>query len=138
MIRPDIHAPGEVAAILAHELCHAAAGLKAGHGRAFRKVALAIGLEGPMTSTSAGEGFIALVAPILAAAGPLPHARLDLDGLTTKPKKQGSRLIKCECGECGYVVRVARKWIDEKGAPHCPEHGAMIAEFPDDDEGEDE
>jgi hypothetical protein len=91
-----------------------------------------------MTSTSAGAGFIALVAPILAAAGPLPHARLNLSGLTTKPKKQTSRLLKCECGECHYVARVARKWIDEKGAPNCPEHGPMIAEFPDDDEGEGE
>jgi hypothetical protein len=138
MIRPDIDDPHEAAAILAHELCHAAAGLKAGHGPAFRKVALAIGLEGKMKSTTAGEAFKTLAAPILAEVGPLPHARLDLSGLTTKPKKQAARMIKCTCGTCGYVTRAARKWIDEKGAPHCPEHGAMTADLPDDDEGEGE
>ena len=36
----------------------------------------------------------------------------------------GSRSIKVECGECGYVARVTRKWLD-LGAPHCPEHGQM-------------
>jgi hypothetical protein len=137
-IRPDIDEPNEAAAILAHELCHAAAGIDAGHGKPFRKIALAIGLQGKMKSTTAGPEFLALVAPILDAAGPLPHARLRLDGLTTKPKKQSARLIKCECTECGYIVRAARKWIDEKGAPHCPEHGAMRAELPDDEEEPDE
>ena len=121
LIRPDIDDPLEAAAILAHELCHAAAGLAAGHGPGFRKIALAIGLQGKMKSTTAGSEFIALSAPILAAA-------------SSKPKKQTARMIKCTCGECGYVVRTARKWIDEKGAPHCPEHGAMAAELPDEDE----
>jgi len=134
LIRPDIDKPEDAAAILAHELCHAAAGLQDGHGKGFKKIARAIGLIGPMKSTTAGPEFIALSAPILAAAGPLPHARLDLAGLTTKPKKQSARMIKCTCGECGYVVRTSRKWIDEKGAPHCPEHGAMTAELPDDEE----
>jgi hypothetical protein len=134
LIRPDIDDPLEAAAILAHELCHAAAGLAAGHGPGFRKIALAIGLQGKMKSTTAGPEFIALSAPILAAVGSLPHARLDLGALSSKPKKQNARMIKCTCGECGYVVRTARKWIDEKGAPHCPEHGAMAAELPDEHE----
>jgi hypothetical protein len=34
-------------------------------------------------------------------------------------------MIKCECSECGYTARVARKWL-AKGAPHCPEHGEMM------------
>lgn len=140
LIRPDVDDPTEATAILAHELCHAAAGLKAGHGPGFRKVALAIGLEGKMKSTTAGPDFLALIAPILKAIGPLPHARLNLSGMTDKPKKQTARMLKCECGECGYVARVARKWIEDKGAPHCPEHGPMIAELPeetDDSEQED-
>ncbi len=132
LIRPDIDAPTEAAAILTHELCHAAAGIEAGHGRPFKRIAEAMGLIGPMKSTTAGPEFLALVAPILADAGPLPHARLNLSGLTTKPKKQTARMIKCTCGECGYVVRTSKKWIDEKGAPHCPEHGAMTADLPDD------
>jgi hypothetical protein len=129
MIRPDIDDPTEAAAILAHELCHAAVGIPAGHGPKFRKIALAIGLEGKMKSTTAGPEFLALIKPILAKVGALPHQRLDLTGLTTKPKKQSARLIKCECETCGYVVRTARKWLDEKGAPHCPEHGPMVSDL---------
>jgi len=36
-----------------------------------------------------------------------------------------TRLIKCACQACGYIVRTARVWIDDKGAPHCPDHGQM-------------
>jgi len=135
LIRPDIADPAEVSAILAHELVHAAVGIPAGHGPKFRKVARAIGLEGKMKSTTAGARFVEAVTPILAAAGPLPHASLNFSGLTTRPKKQSARLIKCECGECGYIVRTARSWIEDKGAPHCPEHGPMTADLPDEEEG---
>ena len=125
-VRPDIDEPCQAAAVLGHELCHAAAGIPAKHGPAFRRIALAIGLEGPMKATRAGPAFLTLVTPILAEAGPLPHARLDFNGgLTTRPPKQTTRLLKCECPACGYIARVAWKWLEEKGAPHCPEHGAM-------------
>jgi hypothetical protein len=135
MLRPDLDDPQLIAAILAHELVHAAVGIKAGHGPAFRKVALAIGLEGKMKSTTAGAALAAKLAAMLKSVGPLPHAKLSFDGLTTRPKKQTSRLIKCECSTCGYVVRTARKWIEEKGAPICPTrgHGQMTAELPDGD-----
>ena len=55
--------------------------------------------------------------------GPYPHA--ELHAMTNGRKKQGARLIKCECPECGYIARVARQWIDDQGAPHCPSHGEM-------------
>jgi hypothetical protein len=48
-------------------------------------------------------------------------------------------LLKAECGDCGYMVRVTRKWVGEAGAPHCPKHGAMQvdgAEEPEDGEAE--
>jgi hypothetical protein len=112
-IRPDLaHAPdampAQIAAILAHELVHAAVGIAAGHGKAFKRLAVGLGLVGPMRATIPGDGFFAVVVPILAAAGPLPHARLDTDGETTRPKKQTARMLKCECEACGYTVRTAR------------------------------
>ncbi|MDZ5647159.1 transcription elongation protein SprT [Nitrospirillum sp. BR 11828] len=45
--------------------------------------------------------------------------------LSSAPPKQGTRLIKVSCKECGYTARVARKWLDTVGALHCPTHGAM-------------
>ncbi len=91
-----------------------------------------------MTATTPGDAFLAAVAPILVAAGPLPHARLDTGGETTRPKKQATRLLKCECEACGYTVRTARKWLETVGAPLCPAegHGAMQYD-PLDPEGED-
>jgi hypothetical protein len=131
-IRPDLaHAPdampAQIAAILAHELVHAAVGIAAGHGKAFKRIALGLGLVGPMRATTPGDVFLATITPILAGAGPLPHARLDTGGETTRPKKQGTRLLKCECEACGYTVRTARKWLELAGAPSCPikGHGVM-------------
>jgi hypothetical protein len=143
-IRPDLaHAPdampAQIAAILAHELVHAAVGIPAGHGKAFKRVALGLGLVGPMRATTPGEAFLAAIAPILEAVGPLPHARLDTDGESTAPKKQKTRMLKCECATCGYTVRTARKWLELAGAPLCPieDHGQMEHEpLDDEDEGE--
>ena len=95
-----------------------------------------------MRATTPGDAFLAAVAPILAAAGPLPHARLDTGGETTRPKKQATRLLKCECETCGYTVRTARKWLEELGAPVCPAkgHDAMDHDLldADDDAGKDQ
>ncbi|AKH18924.1 transcription elongation protein SprT [Sphingomonas sanxanigenens] len=116
-IRPD----------LAHELVHAAVGIAAGHGKPFKRIALGLGLVEPMRATTPGDAFLGAVTPILAAAGPLPHARLDTGGQTTAPKKQAARMLKCECEVCGYTVRTTRKWLETAGAPLCPieGHGPM-------------
>jgi len=146
LVRPDLaEAEGvlalPVAAALARELVHAAVGIRAGRGPAYRKVAHSIGLVGPMRATSPGPAFLALIAPVLDAAGPLPHARLEADReaaaaaqdggeapITTGPRKQANRHVKCTCPTCGYVARTARKWLDQVGPPHCPQHGPMLAE----------
>ncbi|MDV5825726.1 transcription elongation protein SprT [Sphingobium naphthae] len=135
-IRPDLaHEPGampaQIAAILAHELVHAAVGIAAGHGKAFKRIALGLGLVGPMRATTPGDTFLATVGPILSTVGPLPHARLDTAGETTAPRKQAARMLKCECHTCGYTVRTARKWLETAGAPLCPiaGHGSMCHEM---------
>lgn len=89
-----------------------------------------------MRATTPGDAFLGTIAPILAAAGPLPHARLDTDGETTRPKKQAVRMLKCECATCGYTVRTARKWLETAGAPLCPVdgHGPMRHDAPDSDD----
>jgi hypothetical protein len=39
-------------------------------------------------------------------------------GEGAKGSKPGSRLLKCECPDCGYVVRTTQKWLDI-GTPTC-------------------
>lgn len=158
-IMPDQVEPYLVANHLWHELTHATVGFEHGHKGAFATVCKAVGLNGPMTSTTAGEKFKEYVKPFLDELGPMPHAKLTFDrgasvkvprlkigvdesgsddddgetevspigGTSTAKPKQSTRLKKCECGECGYTVRVTQKWLDV-GAPHCPEHGEMTAE----------
>jgi hypothetical protein len=80
-IRPDLSEskelmPMQVAAILGHELIHAAVGVAAGHHKEFRRVARGIGLVGQMAATTAGPEFEQALRPILETAGPLPHGRL--------------------------------------------------------------
>lgn len=122
----DVANPGlGVLETLVHEAVHAAVGVEHGHKAPFGKMARAIGLEGKLTSTHAGETLMKQIKAWAKKLGQYPHAKLDY---TKGPrKKQGTRLIKCECSECGYTVRTTKKWLVEVGAPICPAkgHGAM-------------
>lgn len=123
-----------VVATHVHECVHAAVGIKEGHKKGFRRGALAVGLEGKMTSTHAGEALMADIAKWSKKLGPYPHAQLNPAFRPTK--KQTTRLIKCECG-CGYNVRITRKWLDEVGAPICPcNKKPMRFEIPEELEGD--
>ena len=49
-------------------------------------------------------------------------------GGTSRGKGSGSRLLKVQCGECGYLMRITRKWLD-LAVPDCPlGHGTMREE----------
>ena len=134
MVSPVIDDPMRVAGIVTHEIIHAVVGLEDGHGKNFRKAALALGLEGKMTSTIEGEAFKRRLEPILGRLGPYPHAELIL-GQSSGPKKEKTRLRKCVCKhpepdgtECGYLARTTRIWLDKSGAPLCPVHREELVE----------
>ena len=88
-------------------------------------MARALGLEGKLTATVAGEAFVEAVGPLLEEVGPFPHAALDWAGPRSGPKKQVARLLKVACAACGLTVRQTRTWIEEVGPAHCPAHGQM-------------
>ena len=104
--------------VLAHELVHAAVGVQHGHKAPFKRVAVAIGLTGKMTATTAGPALMAKLEKMHSKLGAFPYA--PLTGADNGRKKMATRLLKCACEECGYTVRVCRKWLDEAGAPICP------------------
>lgn len=114
-VSPVLEDTTRAAATLAHELVHAAVGTSEGHKGAFKRIAKAIGLEGKMKSTHAGEKLTAAIVAMAEEIGPFPHAPLTP---TVGVKKQSTRMVKAEC-ECGMVVRTTRKWIDEVGLPQC-------------------
>lgn len=134
-ISPWLENSGEIGVLptLVHEVVHAVVGIKEAHNKVFKKCALAVGLEGKMTSTHAGEALMKLCMEWTEALGEYPHAKLDPKQRPTK--KQTTRMVKMECDECGYVCRASRKWITEKGPVSCPEHGEMNYEpFGDEDD----
>ena len=123
-----------VLATLVHEVVHAVVGNQEGHNKVFGKCARAVGLEGKLTSTIAGESLVEKFKQWLGKLGEYPHAKLDLEQRPVK--KQSTRLIKCECSDeqCGFNVRITRKWLDQVGAPECPIHGEMKAILPEEKE----
>ena len=108
----------EVLSVLTHEVVHAVVGVEAGHKAAFRRCALAVGLTGKMTATTAGDELQAELKRIIETLGEYPHARLNPE--LSGRKKQTTRLVKVQCPDCGYAARVTRRWLDEVGAPICP------------------
>lgn len=130
-VSPEIDDPVKVLATLLHEMVHASDDGESGHKGYFRTVALALGLDGPMTATYAGEDLARRLQVMTAELGPYPHAALNPTG--TRPGKptpgpgggggyigkQTTRMLKLVCPDDGYTVRTTRKWIDV-GLPTCP------------------
>jgi hypothetical protein len=118
--------------LMLHELAHAennVLGIKDCSGRQhntkFKTMAERLGLEVKPRDKSVGLGFTALaqggkdfLAGIKFNAKIFSAYRGGANAATKG--KVGSRLVKCECAACGYVVRTTRKWLDDVGAPLCP------------------
>lgn len=116
-ISPVLDDPLTVSGVLVHELIHAIIGVEQGHNAIFGKLARQVGLIGKLTATEPHPDLMIKLTNIFDRLGNYPHAMLkDLD-----IKKQTTRLIKASCPICGYTIRIAQKWIDEKGLPICPD-----------------
>lgn len=123
--------PVSILAVLVHELVHAVGHMN--HKAGFKKLALAVGLEGKMTATVAGEALNKRLVTLAKALGPWPGSRLDLSKAPTK--KQTTRLLKVECIGCGFIVRASATALADAGLPTCGCGTQMVCEAI---EGEDE
>jgi len=107
--------------VLAHELIHAIDDCKNGHGKIFRDMAHAIGLEGKMTMTTESPALILELKKIAKKLGEYPHAEI----LLNARKKQSTRNIKIECTDdhgngCGFSFRTSQKNADMIQVVTCP------------------
>jgi hypothetical protein len=114
-INPTLSDPVQMLDVLAHEAIHAIDDCVSGHKGEFKRIAVAIGLEGKMTATKAGEELKAELERIIKTLPTLTHGALDLSGR----KKQPTRLVKLECDNCGMILRTTAKWIEQTGNPSC-------------------
>jgi hypothetical protein len=128
-IAPTISDGLEALGILVHELVHAAVGTAEGHKGPFRTAAIAIGLEGKMTSTTVGKDLAARLKEIAEQLGTYPHAKLTPQ---FKPA-QSTRMLKFICPKCGWAARTSKKWI-ELGLPTCACDTLMEVVEPGEDE----
>lgn len=121
-IHPQLDDPIRVADVLVHELCHACLPPGAKHGKEFRALATGMGLTGKMTATVAGEELASRLKALVEKVGPYPHASLGSAAAAAKDQdKAKTYQLKVSCPQCGCIVRMTRKWLDDKGAPFCGE-----------------
>jgi len=116
-VSPMIDDASKIVDVLIHEMVHATVGLKAGHKKPFRDCALAVGLTGKMTATTASDELKEKIAVYIDGIGDYPAGSLDID---SQKKKQTTRMIKAECVPCNYIVRLSRTALETVGAPICP------------------
>lgn len=124
-ISPRYADPRNILLFIVHELCHTIAGTEAKHKKPFIEVMRAVGMVQPWKNSVAGGDLCSILLPMVDELGLFPHAPLNI---VRQPGQKGSRLIKVQCPDCGYVVRVTRKWLDEAGAPICPVHEVAFKE----------
>ena len=122
-VAPTLVKSFKVAEVMVHELLHAALPDKVGHGKPFKKGMKALGLEGKAKATEAGKELAERLHAILATMEPYPHAKLHVNDR----KKQGTRMLKLTCSDCGYLVRTTAQWI-ETGLPTCCCGGEFVQE----------
>lgn len=132
-ISPALTDVVEVLDTLVHELVHAVDDCEHKHGPEFKKIALAMGLKGPMRSAGAGPELKAqlqqLAADLAAHLGPYPHEGLNV------PRKAASRSPRprARCKACGFTVPMLKKFL-HVGPPLCPVHKAAMDPLGDWDE----
>jgi hypothetical protein len=105
---------------LVHELVHAVDDCKNRHGAEFKKIALAVGLQGKMREASAGPtllGRLQAIAGVLTTEiGPYPHAKLTVGGAMYESSRKPAR---AECPHCRFKVSMLRNHLT-LGPPICP------------------
>ncbi len=114
-ISPTLHDPVEVLDTLVHELVHAVDNCEHKHGKEFKKIALSLGMQGPMRSAGAGAELKKILTDLAIKLGPYPHGALKVSHRKAVSKARA----KAKCPKCGFQVPMYRKFL-EYGPPICP------------------
>ncbi len=117
-ISPVLYEPVAVLDTLVHELVHAVDDCASSHGKNFRRIAITVGLTGPMRSTVAGDELKARLERIARTLGPYPHSRLDVVTGSSTLRPARPRAI---CPECDFEVPMLKRFL-HFGPPLCPRH----------------
>ena len=116
-ISPTLSSAFEVIDTLTHELVHAVDDCQHKHGKEFKKIALKMGMQGPMRSAGAGPELKAKLNALLEQLGPYPHGHLKV----SMQKASSVDRPRARCTQCGYQVPMLKKFLSY-GPPLCPKH----------------
>ncbi len=114
-ISPALHEPVEVLDTLVHELVHAVDDCQHKHGKEFKKIALSLGMKGPMRSADAGPELKVRLEQLAQKLEAYPHGKLQV----THHKAVSRARARAKCPECGFQVPMYRKFL-AYGPPLCP------------------
>lgn len=106
----------KVAGVVAHELLHAAVGIKEAHKGRFIKGMRHLGFKGKPTQAEPGEKLNDELRRVIESLGDYPHKALEPKGKLKKVEKKDTTLA---CVDCGCKVRISLRWIEEAGLPRC-------------------
>ena len=127
VIVPTVQDSFEIADTLAHELAHAVDDCKSGHGKGFKDICLAVGLDGntQMRYAEAGEKLGEQIKEIIKKVGEYPHDKMTI----TDRKKQSTRNLKVECSCCGFGWRASKTMIERMNNWTCNDCGSDTLEI---------
>ena len=114
-ISPTLKTAYDVIDTLVHELVHAVDNCEHKHGKEFKKIALKMGMKGPMRSAEAGPELKVTLTTLLDLLGPYPHGHLKV----SMRKAMRRDRPRAKCGVCGYQVPMLKKFLTY-GPPICP------------------
>jgi hypothetical protein len=120
-IAPTLGDAFNVIDTLVHELIHAVDDCEHKHGKEFKKMALKLGLKGPMRSAEAGPVLKAQLLDLAQTLGPYPHSALKV---SVRKRPQAKR-PRAKCEKCDYQVPMLKKFLTY-GPPICPQHKIVM------------
>ena len=109
--------PKMVLHVLLHELIHAFCP-EDGHRGRFPKIMKRLNSVGKMTESNYGYEQMAWFDMLLDNIRPWAEVHKPFAVTPRGQRGKGSRLIKCECLSCGFVMRTTRKHIDANNAKY--------------------
>lgn len=110
----------ELLGVLAHELIHAMIGVDKNHGKAFKRVATAIGLVGQMRATEVGPELRKKLEGMLMQLGSYPHAQMMPPVKEKKEAKRKQILKFMSPVEPTYTCWLTPAQAANVGPPICP------------------
>ena len=116
-VSPALLDPVLVLDTLVHELVHAVDDCQHKHGKEFKKIALSLGMKGPMRSAEAGPELKKRLEEMALKLGPYPHGKLKQSLKKTVRKARA----RARCPECNYEVPMYKRFLSY-GPPLCPAH----------------